>query len=172
MLCSVAIYQQVHKPSMKQSGATQGEEEDGRASESEGLRASWNQEAPPPKMESPPTTGGVEAQIPGKRLSKNESVRALKKAPVDSTGKQRLCWDFSGHRGCPFSAQTCACSRQQITNVSMLDWTAQAELIRRGGLRNGKKPQPTQSMHALISCGAKREWKPARSVPRLGVLAS
>ena len=66
-------------------------------------------------------------------------MKALKKAPLDVSGKKRLCWDFSCHRGCNFNAQSCKHSHHQITNTSTLDWTTQAELLRRGGLRTGKK---------------------------------
>ena len=71
-------------------------------------------------------------------------TRALKKAPLDVAGQKRLCWDFSTHRGCHFGPADCIQSHEPITSTGKLDWTTQAELIRRGGLRNGKKVPPTE----------------------------
>ena len=86
------------------------------------------------------TTTAAASEYPaGKRLGKHELIRALKKAPMDGSGKKRLCWDASCHSGCKKSAADCAHSHQQITNIKTLDWATQAEIIRRGGLRNGRK---------------------------------
>ena len=77
----------------------------------------------------------------GKQLSVTESGRSIKHAPRDKSGKV-ICWDASCWSGCPKTAATCAHSHEVIKGMGGLDWTVQAQLIRRGGLKSGAKVDP------------------------------
>ena len=68
-----------------------------------------------------------------------DATRAKARSPKSHDGSQMLCWDFSTHRGCPKTATSCEYSHEAISHTQTLDWTVRVQIVRRGGLRSGKK---------------------------------
>ena len=63
-------------------------------------------------------------------------------APRDRSGKI-ICWDAVCWAGCTKTAAICAHFHEIIKGLGGLDWTVQAQLIWRGGLKSGAKVDPT-----------------------------
>eukprot|EP00971_Amphidinium_carterae_P046469 915271-Amphidinium_carterae.1 len=54
-----------------------------------------------------------------------------------------MCWAAMTHQGCPQTAQTCPRSHALYKGkLADLHWTVQAQLLRRGGLKSGKRVNP------------------------------
>ena len=85
------------------------------------------------------TAAGARVTLLGTKLAKEGTIQALKSAPRTNDGKQRLCRDNSCHRGCISPAGKCAHSHKLIIAVKDFHWVLQAEFLRRGGFKNGKK---------------------------------
>ena len=82
---------------------------------------------------------GEQPELMGRALILADATRAKARAPRSHDGSQELCWNFSTHRGCTETAATCEYSHEAISHTQTLDWTVRMQIIRRGGLRSGKK---------------------------------
>ena len=78
----------------------------------------------------------------GKRLRPKEASDSVKHAPRTKDGKP-ICWDSASHMGCS-RGKDCSHAHQPITTTKGIHWTVLAQLIRRGGLRNGPIIHPNQ----------------------------
>eukprot|EP00971_Amphidinium_carterae_P351827 6492298-Amphidinium_carterae.1 len=87
-------------------------------------------------------TGGAstDSSFPaGKPLGPQEQKLAAEHAPKDREGRS-LCWNNMCWSGCSKTSETCAKSHHPYHGaLDSLHWCVQAQLIRRGGLRQGKK---------------------------------
>ncbi|CAE7435441.1 unnamed protein product [Symbiodinium sp. CCMP2592] len=72
----------------------------------------------------------------GPSLTPKEAARSLDHRPKDQQG-QYLCWDFLTHRGCN-KGNGCPHSHKAAPKWTMLDYTVQLQLLRRGGLKGAK----------------------------------
>eukprot|EP00913_Durusdinium_trenchii_P006898 g6489.t1 len=78
----------------------------------------------------------------GKRLRPREAAESVKHGPRTKEGKP-ICWDGATHMGCS-RGKDCNHAHQPINTTKGLHWTVLAQLIRRGGLKNGPMIQPAQ----------------------------
>jgi len=98
---------------------------------------------PPAKTKVPPKGGQPSKKLypAGKKLSPGEVSRSVQHAPRNRAGKI-LCWDACTWAGCSKTSQTCAHAHEAIKGTSGLDWTIQAQMIKRGGLKSGTRIDP------------------------------
>ena len=79
----------------------------------------------------------------GKRLPPKEAAESVTHAPIDVDSKKAFCWGAISHCGCPRRADECDHSHRPFKgSLSQQHWTVQAQLIRRGGLKNERAIPP------------------------------
>ena len=77
---------------------------------------------------------GPRAYPAGKRLAPKEGTESVAHAPLDEVTKKPYCWGAATHCGCQRTAEECEHSHRPFKgSMQQLRWTAQAQLIRRGG---------------------------------------
>lgn len=91
------------------------------------------------KGDSPPKP--AKAYPAGKRLRPKEASDSVRHGPKTREGKP-ICWDSACHSGC--QREGCTHAHVPINGTRGLHWTVVAQLIRRGGLKNGPIIQPNQ----------------------------
>ena len=84
-----------------------------------------------------------------------------------------LCWDNSTWLGCQRPSGTCNHSHELVSGLNGLHWTVVAQILRRGGLRNGPKVEPStvDGRVAQLCTQAKAEADSKKEVGRAGQLA-
>lgn len=87
----------------------------------------------------------------GPNLTGREAARALDHRPKDKKGAKYLCWDNLSHRG---RNKPTACPHSHAAGVKWegMDWAAQLQILRRGGLKSGPsltEAQVVEQMEAI-----------------------
>lgn len=87
----------------------------------------------------------------GPNLTGREAARALDHRPKDKKGAKYLCWDNLSHRVCN---KPTACPHSHAAGVKWegMDWAAQLQILRRGGLKSGPsltEAQVVEQMEAI-----------------------
>ena len=110
-------------------------------------RALWDLTWKTPKPAAPPRAGGEGPSGPrmypvGKKLGPHESRLSTEHAPMGPEGTP-ICWGAATHMGCLKNAQDCSRSHQPLAlKLNELHWCVQAQIVRRGGLKAGKRIEP------------------------------
>ena len=88
--------------------------------------------------------GGVKGAYPaGKRLTPAEASRSVEHAPKDPKTSKPICWDAATHMGCS-KGQKCQHAHEPLPGLAKMDYTVAMQVIRRGGLKGGKKIDPKE----------------------------
>eukprot|EP00971_Amphidinium_carterae_P156250 3097823-Amphidinium_carterae.2 len=75
----------------------------------------------------------------GRPLGPHEQRQATEHAPKDDSGKS-LCWNHMCWSGCSRTPEQCGKSHKPyLGGMEALHWCVQAQVVRRGGLRQGKR---------------------------------
>ena len=78
----------------------------------------------------------------GKKLGPHESKLSTEHAPLGPEGTP-ICWGAATHMGCLKNSHDCSRSHQQLpVKLNELHWCVRAQIVRRGGLKCGKRIEP------------------------------